>query len=35
LQIDYIAEAEKTNQNTATWNETYRHAMAQVCENDF
>lgn len=31
LQADYIDEAEKSNQNSTTWNETYEHAIAKVC----
>ena len=33
FQVDYINEAvkKKSNENAVTWNETYRHAIAQVC----
>lgn len=30
FQADYIDEAEKSNQNAATWNETYGQAIAKV-----
>ena len=30
FQADLIDEAEKSNQNAATWNENYRHALAKV-----
>ena len=28
-------EAEKSNENRATWNETYGHAIAKVDSNNF
>jgi hypothetical protein len=31
FQADYIDEAEKSNQNATTWNETYGQAIAKVC----
>jgi hypothetical protein len=31
FQADYIDEAEKSNENPTAWNETYKHAIQQVC----
>lgn len=33
LQADFIDEAEKSNQNTSTWNKNYGDALAKVKSN--